>query len=502
MRIAIDGPAGSGKSTLAHALAQRLNLTLLDTGAMYRSVTLACLQKGVDLEDNDAVAQVAREVRIEFMSQDDKTQRVLLDGEDVTAAIRTPQVDAAVPTVSAIPAVREAMVEEQRRIGSAGNVVAEGRDIGTVVFPDAEVKVFLTADMSARAHRRAQQSSIDDPAREQEILDALKKRDEIDSTREAAPLVAAEDAHHLDSSNMTVEQEVEAVVALVEKARAAGGVQAEPPVQNEPAKQESAVPVAKPKPTTAKKKNDDKRTGPMRLFARHEPEEYYEHPVREFPVTSRALLGAAILVCAGISKVLWPWKVENGKTLWKAEGGQVVVMNHVSMLDPVVIMVTEWTHGRRMRPIYKSEFDGHKIVNWFFARIGGIPVERGTADVKAVRRAQRALQRGEDVLIFPEGTRVYSDDQEVEIHAGFALMAQLAKAPVLPVAIVGARDGAPGGNKPLRPGRVWLGVGEPITFDQIAEKGRKKQAKAMEKRAMERVYALRDALRAAHPGKM
>jgi 1-acyl-sn-glycerol-3-phosphate acyltransferase len=155
-----------------------------------------------------------------------------------------------------------------------------------------------------------------------------------------------------------------------------------------------------------------------------------------------------------------------------------------------------------MRPIYKSEFDNVAIAKWFFSRVGAIPVKRGTADLKAVRRAQRALQRGEDILVFPEGTRIYSDDQEVTIHGGFALMAQLAKAKVQPVAIVGARDGAPGGNKPLRPHKVFMRAGKAVGFDELGVKGRKKQAEAMEKTAMERVYALRDALRRDHPGKM
>ena len=567
MKVAIDGPAGSGKSTVAHALAQRLGLTLLDTGAMYRSVTLACQERGVDMGDDDAVGAVAREVRIEFATDETGEQRVLLDGRDVSVAIRTPEVDAAVSAVSAIPAVREAMVAEQRRMGAEGDVVAEGRDIGTVVFPDAEVKVFLTADPAARAHRRALQRSVEDPEEERRILTDLLRRDKADSTRQTAPLVAAEDAHHMDSSSMTVEQEVEQIVALVQRARAAkdAGASEQPsgpqPAKDEPkpaepkpagpkadilqaaeakgvepqaedtqplkvearkvkpaepegAEPEIAVPevagsqVAEPQAMGTKaakaQKAQDKapQGGRMRVFAHHEPDEFYDAAVRDFPLSARALLGTTIWVCGILSKTLWHWKLEGAEHLWDAEGGQVVVMNHVSMLDPVIIVVSDWFHGRRMRPIYKSEFDKHDIVRWFFARVGAIPVERGTADIKAVRRAQRALQRGEDVLVFPEGTRIYSDDQEVTIHGGFALMAQLAKAPVLPVAIVGARDGAPGGNKPLRPGRVWMRAGEPLTFDQIEEKGRKKRAKAMEKLAMERVYALRDALRKEHPGKM
>ena len=522
MKVAIDGPAGSGKSTVAHALAERLGLTLLDTGAMYRSVTLACQERGVDLADDEAIAQVAREVRIEFENAEDGSQRVLLDGRDVSVEIRTPEVDADVSRVSAVPAVREAMVAEQRRLGAEGDVVAEGRDIGTVVFPDAEVKVFLTADPEARAHRRALQRDVADADAEQEILKDLLRRDELDSSRETAPLVAAEDAYRMDSSSMTVEEEVQVIQDLMEQARAkvaveAGGVEESagtepadtPSKEDEPVAQESDKPKRRfffGRKKTASTEKEEKKEGEtqerMSPFERHESEEYLEHGVRAFPIGARALLGAAIVVWGALSKPLWPWKVEHGERLWNAEGGQVVIMNHVSMLDPVCLMVTEWAHGRRMRPIYKSEFGEHKLVGWFFTRIGGIPIERGTADIKSVRRAQRALQRGEDVLIFPEGTRIYSDDQEVTVHGGFALMAQLAKAPVLPVAIVGARDGAPGGNKPLRPGRVWISVGEPVTFDQVEGKGRKQRAKEVERIAMERVYALRDELRAQHPGEM
>lgn len=503
MRVAIDGPAGSGKSTVAKALSDRLGFTMLDTGAMYRAVTLACIRAEADLADDDAVARIARAAHIEFQADDAGVQRVLLDGRDVTEEIRTPEVDKKVSRVSAICEVREAMVEEQRRLASTLDVVAEGRDIGTVVFPEAEVKVYLTADAEARAHRRALQRNIDDPAQEKAILDDLQRRDEADSSRAASPLRVADDAYRMDSSSMTIEEEVDKIMELVNEVR-------------DPAPQ--ADPASKPETKSADEKGkkgkgdkeskksqkpeDESADDAMAVFAHHEVEEFYEHPVRAFPLSARALLGTAIWACGATSKVLWHWTVEHGERLWKAEGGQVVVMNHVSMIDPVIVMVTDWIHGRRMRPIYKSEFDDHKLVNWFFARIGGIPVQRGTADIKAVRRAQRALQRGEDILIFPEGTRIHSDDQETQVHGGFALMAQLAKAPVLPVAIVGARDGAPGGNKPVRPGRVWLSVGEAITFDQIEEKSRKKRAEAMERLAMERVYALRDKLRFEHPGKM
>ena len=228
MIVAIDGPAGSGKSTVAHAIAERCGLTYLDTGAMYRCVTLACLRDGVDLDDAEAVAQVARRIRIEFGASD-SGQTVFLDGQDVTKDIRTPEVDRNVSVVSAVPAVREAMVVLQRAVGEQGDVVAEGRDIGTVVYPNAEVKVFLTADAEARAHRRAVQREGKDAAtdadatanaaEEKAILEDIKRRDKLDSSRETAPLKPAEDAHHIDSSSMGVDEVVAAIVKLMEDAR-------------------------------------------------------------------------------------------------------------------------------------------------------------------------------------------------------------------------------------------------------------------------------------------
>lgn len=223
MIVAIDGPSGSGKSSVAREVARRCGLTYLDTGAMYRSVALTCLDDGVDPEDAEAVARVAEEIDIEFLT-DGGGQRVRANGRDVTSQIRTPEVELAVSPVSANPAVREVMVALQRRAGERGDVVAEGRDIGTVVFPAADVKVFLSASPEARAHRRAVQrgggnlatgeSVLVDEAAERAILADLVRRDEYDSTREASPLRPAEDAVRIDSSDLSFEQVVEAILAL------------------------------------------------------------------------------------------------------------------------------------------------------------------------------------------------------------------------------------------------------------------------------------------------
>ena len=240
----------------------------------------------------------------------------------------------------------------------------------------------------------------------------------------------------------------------------------------------------------------------MRAFAGNSFDDYYEAPMSEFPLPAKALLAFAACVCGAVTKLLWPWTFEEGDKLWKDKRARVLVMNHVSLLEPVVTLISLWAHGVSCRPIYKSEWDNTPGAKWLFSRLGGIPVERGTADIKCLRRAERALKRGECVLIYPEGTRIKSEDQPVEIHGGFALMAKMGKAPVQPMAVVGARDISQNGTPFKRIfWRVFIKVGDCITLDEMTATGRKEQVEEMERVAMERVYALRDELRAAHPGK-
>jgi cytidylate kinase len=196
--VAIDGPAGAGKSTVARTVAQRLGFTYLDTGAMYRCVALASLRRG------EPATQVAGELTISV------GDRVLLDGEDVTEEIRAPEVSEAASVVAAAPAVRAAMVDQQRRLLGAGAWVAEGRDIGTVVWPQAELKVFLTASPEARAARRADQIGADAAV----VLAEQTIRDRRDTERASSPLQAAPDAVTVDTSELTFEEVVERVVAL------------------------------------------------------------------------------------------------------------------------------------------------------------------------------------------------------------------------------------------------------------------------------------------------
>ncbi len=209
--VAVDGPVGSGKSTVARRVAERLGFVYLDTGAMYRAVGLLASEAGVSLDDEAAVEAVARGVRLRF----DGDGRLYSGERDVSEPIRTLEIGAAASRVSALPGVRSLLVDEQRRLAGSSDIVMEGRDIGTNVFPGAEVKVFLTARPQVRAARRAAElrakgEDVDDA----QVLAALLERDERDSTRAVAPLRKAEDAVEVDTSVMTLNEVVDAVVAV------------------------------------------------------------------------------------------------------------------------------------------------------------------------------------------------------------------------------------------------------------------------------------------------
>ncbi len=214
MVIAIDGPAGAGKSSVAKRVAQSLGYRYLDTGALYRALAWKALQRGLRPQDTRYIIEMTRETRVELLQQNGE-QRVLVDGQDVTEAIRTPEVGNLASPISAIPEVREILLDWQREFGKQGGTVAEGRDTGTVVFPNAEVKVFLTASLDERARRRHKEllERGIDISFEQVKLD-MEARDQRDSTRHIAPLRPAPDAVVIDTSNMSLEQVVEEVLAL------------------------------------------------------------------------------------------------------------------------------------------------------------------------------------------------------------------------------------------------------------------------------------------------
>jgi len=218
--IAIDGPAASGKSTTARLAAEALGYLHIDTGAMYRAVTLAVLREGLDPADVDGVGRLVGRLHVEER-QSASGRRVFLNDEDVTGALRTPEITRTVSAVSALPVVRAAMVMEQRRMGADGGVVLEGRDIGTVVFPDADLKFFLIAGIEARAKRRLRDlEALGERPDLRRLGEEIEERDRLDSTRSASPLRQAKGAIVVDTSHLSIREQVDVVVRAAKQLEA------------------------------------------------------------------------------------------------------------------------------------------------------------------------------------------------------------------------------------------------------------------------------------------
>ncbi len=215
LTIAIDGPAASGKSTTARLVAQKLGYLYIDTGAMYRALTLAVLNRNIDIEDEEKVVLAAKEIDIRLLAENNKI-RTFLDNQDVSEDIRLPRVTSVISIISAYRGVREIMKVKQQALAREGGVVMDGRDIGTVVLPQADVKVFMEASVEKRADRRLKelQNKGVDVDRER-IKTEIIQRDELDSNREVAPLKPATDAHILDTSDLNIDQQVQKVLDLI-----------------------------------------------------------------------------------------------------------------------------------------------------------------------------------------------------------------------------------------------------------------------------------------------
>jgi len=214
--IAIDGPAGAGKSTIARLVAKKLNFLYIDTGAMYRALTLMALGEKIDIHNEKKLAGLAKRAEIGLRNKPDGNIQVFLNGRDVSSDIRKPQITKFVSEIAKIPDVRQEMVKLQRALGLKSSCVLDGRDIGTVVFPDADKKFFLDADFDERVERRYKElKAAGNEITTQDVAQDLRNRDTIDSTRQCAPLKKAEDAIYIDTTNMTIEQVVEVVLGYI-----------------------------------------------------------------------------------------------------------------------------------------------------------------------------------------------------------------------------------------------------------------------------------------------
>ena len=371
IRIAIDGPGGAGKSSLAKAVASKLGIIYVDTGALYRTIGLYMLNAGINPGDAESVVPMLDKFTLALSFKDGK-QCVLLDGVDVGDTIRTPEVSMAASAVSAIPAVREFLLNTQRNIAKENSVIMDGRDIGTVILPDAEVKIFLTASPEARAKRRYEElKAKGQSVSYDQVYKEMAERDKNDSTRAIAPCVPAADSIMLDNSRLTPDGTVKKVISIIKKA-------------------------------------ERKRSKSSRLY-----------------MSIRGIL-------APLFRFIFKVKVTGAENIPK-NGGFILCSNHIAKRDVVLIGAA---CPRPLKFIAKKELFSIPVLSGLIRALGAIGVNRGGNDVGAIRTAIQHVERGDIVAIFPQGHRRPGiNPAETELRNGAGLIAFRAKAPMLPVCI-------------------------------------------------------------------
>lgn len=411
INIAIDGPSGAGKSTIARAVAKQAGYIYIDTGALYRAIGLYSLRGQVDAQDQEAVGKMLSDIRVELAFREGE-QRVLLNGEDVSGLIRTPEVSMAASAVSALPAVRVFLLDLQRDIASKNSCIMDGRDIATVVLPNADVKIFLTASPEERARRRfAELEARGEQVTFEEVLADQKQRDYNDSHRAAAPLKQAEDAVLVDTTGKDFEESV-ALVSSVIRGRLAQAAPSEPAPR--PEKKEQA-------PHTKVKYN-------FKKFTTHA---FY---IIAMPFTW--------LTCKLLYRITYI-----GRQNVPKKGKLIIAANHISGWDPVFV-------GSAMVRVIHAMAKEELFRNWFVKAVvtglNAFPVSRGSGDRRAFEYALGLLEREKVLGIFPEGTRS-KDYRPGKAKSGIALIAAATGADIVPVAIWS-------GGKPVRAFRTHVVV--------------------------------------------
>lgn len=437
--VTIDGPGSSGKSSVGAAAAAKTGLRFCDTGLFYRAVAFAAMHRGIAETDAQGLVDLVGAIRVEADDQG-RYAVVTLDGEDVTDAVHTPSVDEAVSAYARVSELRAALLERQREIAARGGVVMAGRDIGTVVLPDAELKIYLDASVEERARRRAEERGIgpEEPAAA-EILDQLRARDDVDASRAVAPLRRADDAVVIHSDGISFDTTVDQVVAAIDNAKALG---AKAPGAKAPG---AAKPPAKPAQTDA--------AVPPR------------QPIEQTPIATRVtwIIRIAGFVMRVVTRFFTRVEIQGEFSSFPRTGAVLVAANHCSNADPVLTGGFLNTRlGRPMNWMGKREVFDWPFISWL-ARHGGVhPVDRGAADVEAFRTASRILSEGNILAVFPEGTR--SPDGRLQpAKDGVTVLALRSNAWIVPIGIANSDRLWPRGKKmPQRTPRVVVRIGTPF----------------------------------------
>ena len=400
--VAIDGPAGTGKGTVTEILSKKFKLVNIDTGATYRCVTLDMINKGVKLEELDKINEILENIQIELKRENNK-QVVLLNGEDVTEKIRSKEVSELVSQVSSIKEVRLSMVKLQRKMAEGKNVIMEGRDIGTYVFPGADVKIYLDADLEERAKRRLLQNKEKGiKMTYAEILENIKKRDENDRSKKIGALKVAKDAEVVDTTQMSINQVVREISEII---------------RNKKAKMKLEKKIYKVRKENAWKK-----------FVR------------------KTIKGFLSLVYRIAFRVKISGEVPK-------EGSYILCCNHINYLDAAAIVLF---NKRKVNFVAKEDLFMHRSLMWLGHLFDAIPIKRDMQDIEAMKRCLKVLKNGELLGIFPEGTRK-GMEKNVKAKNGAAFMAIKSKAKVIPIGIHGT-------FKPFS--KVYVNYGQPIDLSQ------------------------------------
>jgi cytidylate kinase len=441
MIIAIDGPAGSGKSTIAREVAKRLGMRYLDTGAMYRTATLVALEAGLVPDRILEAASLAAAAPIRFVERSDDLTRVFIGDREVTDDIRGPLVSKHVSAVSADAAVRAVFTERQRSEAASGDVVLEGRDTGTVVFPNADLKIYLVASIEERARRRQLQleaKGVSEPM--DRLLADIATRDAYDSGRELAPLRKADDAVEIDTTDMSIPEVIEAVCALASAVR---------------------------RDLSSGRVGRSHKWALSRMIRSPLDTLLYRFAYSFLPVLWRLIYRMEI----------------SGRENFPLAGPVVLASNHRSNLDPFFLGVSA---PRQIHFMAKAELWKVSALGWFIDRLGSFPINRGEADRQAVRKAIEVLEGGAVLGIFPEGHRQRHGGFG-EIHPGVTLFSLRDGVVTIPVVMEGTERVMRG--RMVRFPKVRVTFGRPLRIPS-SDKARSHRARLASARLAEAFTAL------------